>query len=92
MPSGYANAADDRRAEASTQWLAKMETVGGPAIAAVERGDIQIVPENRRQDISTGEEHPGLDALAQLLWASNSGVYCEDCKQVNGRWMIPRSA
>ncbi|MDH5493106.1 MAG: valine--tRNA ligase, partial [Myxococcales bacterium] len=29
----------------STQWFVKMEPLAGPAIAAVERGDVQILPE-----------------------------------------------
>src|SRR3977135_1437691 len=36
---------------ASTQWFCKMKPLAEPAIAAVERGDIQIVPDNRRQEL-----------------------------------------
>jgi valyl-tRNA synthetase len=32
----------------STQWFCRMQPLAEPAIAAVERGDIQMVPENRR--------------------------------------------
>jgi len=45
-----------------------MKPLAEPAIAAVERGDIQIVPENRRQEyFQLDEEHPGLDAVAAAL-------------------------
>src|ERR1700693_1468370 len=33
---------------ASTQWFCKMKPLAEPAIAAVERGEIRIVPDNRR--------------------------------------------
>ena len=35
---------------ASTQWFVKMKPLAEPAIAAVERGEIEIVPENRRTE------------------------------------------
>jgi valyl-tRNA synthetase len=35
---------------ASTQWFCKMKELAQPAIAAVERGDIRIVPQNRREE------------------------------------------
>jgi len=35
---------------ASTQWFCTMKPLAEPAIAVVERGEIQIVPENRRQE------------------------------------------
>ena len=35
---------------ASTQWFCKMKPLAEPAIAAVERNEIRIVPENRREE------------------------------------------
>jgi valyl-tRNA synthetase len=34
----------------STQWFCRMKPLAEPAIAAVERGDILVVPENRREE------------------------------------------
>jgi len=34
----------------STQWFCAMKTLAEPALAAVERGEIQVIPENRRQE------------------------------------------
>ncbi len=34
----------------STQWFCKMKPLAEPAIAAVERGEIRMVPENRREE------------------------------------------
>ena len=49
----------------STQWFCRMKPLAEPAIAAVERGDIQMVPENRRTGIfELDEEYPRLDAVA----------------------------
>src|ERR1700693_1951313 len=35
---------------ASTQWFVKMKPLAEPAIAAVERGDVDILPDNRRTE------------------------------------------
>jgi len=39
---------DDHRARASTQWFARMKPLAEPAIVVVERGEIEIIPENWR--------------------------------------------
>jgi valyl-tRNA synthetase len=70
---------------ASTQWFLKMKPLAEPAIAAVERGDIQIVPENRRQEYFKWMRNIRDWTLSRQLWWGHRipAWYCEDCKQVN---------
>src|SRR5258705_8567455 len=70
---------------ASTQWFLKMKPLAEPAIAAVERGDIQIVPENRRQEYFNWMRNIRDWTLSRQLWWGHRipAWYCEDCKQVN---------
>jgi valyl-tRNA synthetase len=70
---------------ASIQWFCKMKPLAEPAIAAVERGDIQIVPENRRQEYFNWMRNIRDWTLSRQLWWGHRipAWYCEDCKQVN---------
>jgi valyl-tRNA synthetase len=70
---------------ASTQWFCKMKPLAEPAIAAVERGDIQIVPENRRQEYFNWMRNIRDWTLSRQLWWGHRipAWYCGDCKQVN---------
>jgi valyl-tRNA synthetase len=70
---------------ASTQWFCKMKPLAEPAIAAVERGEIQIVPENRRQEYFNWMRNIRDWTLSRQLWWGHRipAWYCEDCKQVN---------
>jgi valyl-tRNA synthetase len=70
---------------ASTQWFCKMKPLAEQAIAAVERGDIQIVPENRRQEYFNWMRNIRDWTLSRQLWWGHRipAWYCEDCKQVN---------
>jgi valyl-tRNA synthetase len=70
---------------ASTQWFLKMKPLAEPAIAAVERGDIQIVPENRRTEYFNWMRNIRDWTLSRQLWWGHRipAWYCEDCKQVN---------
>jgi len=70
---------------ASTQWFCKMKPLAEPAIAAEERGDIQIVPENRRQEYFNWMRNIRDWTLSRQLWWGHRipAWYCEDCKQVN---------
>jgi valyl-tRNA synthetase len=70
---------------ASTQWFCKMKPLAEPAIAAVERGDIQIVPENRRQEYFNWMRNIRDWTLSRQLWWGHRipAWYCKDCKQVN---------
>jgi valyl-tRNA synthetase len=62
-----------------------MKPLAEPAIAAVERGDIQIVPENRRQEYFNWMRNIRDWTLSRQLWWGHRipAWYCEDCKQVN---------
>src|SRR5437879_6411804 len=62
-----------------------MKPLAEPAIAAVERGDIQIVPENRRQEYFNWMKNIRDWTLSRQLWWGHRipAWYCEDCKQVN---------
>jgi len=70
---------------ASTQWFCKMKPLAAPAIAAVESGEIQIVPENRRQEYFNWMHNIRDWTLSRQLWWGHRipAWYCEDCKQVN---------
>ena len=69
---------------ASTQWFCKMKPLAEPAIAAVERGDIQIVPENRRQEYFNWMRNIRDWTLSRQLWWGHRipAWYCENCKHV----------
>src|SRR6266852_3744414 len=70
---------------ASTQWFCKMKPLAEPAISAVERGEIQIVPENRRQEYFNWMRNIRDWTLSRQLWWGHRipAWYCEDCKQIN---------
>jgi valyl-tRNA synthetase len=69
---------------ASTQWFCKMKPLAEPAIAAVESGEIQIVPENRRQEYFNWMRNIRDWTLSRQLWWGHRipAWYCEDCKHV----------
>src|SRR4029077_12977004 len=69
---------------ASTQWFCKMKPLAEPAIAAVERGELQIVPENRRQEYFNWMRNIRDWPLSRQLWWGPRipAWYCGDCKQV----------
>jgi valyl-tRNA synthetase len=69
---------------ASTQWFCKMKPLAEPAIAAVERGEIQIVPENRRQEYFNWMRNIRDWTLSRQLWWGHRipAWYCEGCKHV----------
>jgi len=52
----------------STQWFCAMKTLAEPALAAVERGEIQMVPENRRQEYLFWMRNIRDWTLSQQLW------------------------
>jgi len=53
---------------ASTQWFCRMKPLAEPAIAAVEQGDILIVPENRRQEYFNWMRNIRDWTLSRQLW------------------------
>ncbi|MGC2232305.1 MAG: valine--tRNA ligase [Candidatus Acidiferrum sp.] len=69
---------------ASTQWFCKMKPLAEPAIAAVESGEIQIVPENRRQEYFNWMRNIRDWTLSRQLWWGHRipAWYCGDCKEM----------
>jgi valyl-tRNA synthetase len=69
---------------ASTQWFCKMKPLAEPAIAAVESGEIQIVPDNRRQEYFNWMRNIRDWTLSRQLWWGHQipAWYCEECKHV----------
>src|SRR6266478_2973417 len=69
---------------ASTQWFCKMKPLAEPAIAAVERGDIHIVPENRRQEYFNWMRNIRDWTLSRQLWWGHRipAWHCGNCKEI----------
>jgi valyl-tRNA synthetase len=69
---------------ASTQWFCKMQSLAEPAIAAVERGEIQIVPDNRREEYFNWMRNIRDWTLSRQLWWGHRipAWYCKDNKHV----------
>ena len=69
---------------ASTQWFVKMKPLAEPAIAAVERGDIEIVPENRRSEYFEWMRNIRDWCISRQLWWGHRipAWYCSDCKEI----------
>src|SRR5882762_5576217 len=53
---------------ASTQWFCKMKPLAEPAIAAVEKGEIHIVPDNRREEFFNWMRNIRDWTLSRQLW------------------------
>jgi valyl-tRNA synthetase len=64
----------------STQWFCKMKPLAEPAIAAVERGDIQIVPDNRREEYFNWMRNIRDWTLSRQLWWGHRipAWYCKE--------------
>ena len=69
---------------ASTQWFVKMKPLAEPAIAAVERGDIEIVPDNRRTEYFEWMRNIRDWCISRQLWWGHRipAWYCGDCKEI----------
>jgi valyl-tRNA synthetase len=69
---------------ASTQWFCKMKPLAEPAIAAVERGEIQVVPENRREEYFNWMRNIRDWTLSRQLWWGHRipAWYCKENKHV----------
>ena len=67
----------------STQWFCRMLPLAEPAIAAVERGDIQMVPENRRTEYLNWMRNIRDWTLSRQLWWGHQipAWYC-DCGEI----------
>jgi valyl-tRNA synthetase len=68
----------------STQWFCKMKPLAEPAIAAVERGEIQIVPENRREEYFNWMRNIRDWTLSRQLWWGHRipAWYCKEHKHI----------
>jgi valyl-tRNA synthetase len=69
---------------ASTQWFVKMKPLAEPAIAAVELGDVEIVPENRRTEYFEWMRNIRDWCISRQLWWGHRipTWYCGDCKEI----------
>ncbi len=68
----------------STQWFCRMKPLAEPAIAAVERGEIQIVPDNRREEYFNWMRNIRDWTLSRQLWWGHRipAWYCKENKHV----------
>jgi valyl-tRNA synthetase len=69
---------------ASTQWFCKMKPLAEPAIAAVERGEIRIVPDNRREEYFNWMRNIRDWTLSRQLWWGHRipAWYCAESMHV----------
>src|SRR5271168_2942204 len=69
---------------ASTQWFCKMKPLAEPAIAAVERGEIRIVPDNRREEYFNWMRNIRDWTLSRQLWWGHRipAWYCAEHKHL----------
>ncbi len=69
---------------ASTQWFCKMKSLAEPAIAAVKRGEIQIVPDNRREEYFNWMKNIRDWTLSRQLWWGHRipAWHCGNCKEI----------
>ena len=69
---------------ASTQWFCKMKPLAEPAIAAVERNEIRMVPENRREEYFHWMRNIRDWTLSRQLWWGHRipAWYCNEHKHV----------
>jgi valyl-tRNA synthetase len=69
---------------ASTQWFCRMKPLAEPAIAAVESGEIHIVPDNRREEYFNWMRNIRDWTLSRQLWWGHRipAWYCKENKHV----------
>jgi valyl-tRNA synthetase len=75
---------------ASTQWFVKMKPLAEPAIAAVERGDVELLPDNRRTEYFEWMRNIRDWCISRQLWWGHRipAWQCGDCKEI----IVARSA
>ena len=68
----------------STQWFCRMKPLAEPAIAAVERGEITIVPDNRREEYFNWMRNIRDWTLSRQLWWGHRipAWYCKENQHV----------
>jgi valyl-tRNA synthetase len=69
---------------ASTQWFVKMKPLAEPAIAAVERGDVELMPENRRTEYFEWMRNIRVWCISRQLWWGHRipAWHCDECKEI----------
>jgi valyl-tRNA synthetase len=69
---------------ASTQWFCRMKPLAEPAIAAVERGEIQIIPDNRREEYFNWMRNIRDWTLSRQLWWGHRipAWHCGNCREI----------
>jgi valyl-tRNA synthetase len=69
---------------ASTQWFVKMKPLAEPAIAAVERGDVELMPENRRTEYFEWMRNIRDWCISRQLWWGHRipAWHCSGCKEI----------
>jgi len=69
---------------ASTQWFCRMKPLAEPAIAAVESGEIQIIPDNRREEYFNWMRNIRDWTLSRQLWWGHRipAWHCGNCKEI----------
>jgi len=68
----------------SLQWFCAMKTLAEPALAAVERGEIRMIPENRRQEFLFWMRNIRDWTISRQLWWGHRipAWYCEENEHV----------
>jgi valyl-tRNA synthetase len=68
----------------STQWFCRMKPLAEPAIAAVERGEIRMVPDNRREEYFNWMRNIRDWTLSRQLWWGHRipAWYCKENRHV----------
>ena len=69
---------------ASTQWFVKMKPLAEPAIAAVERGDVELLPDNRRTEYFEWMRNIRDWCISRQLWWGHRipAWQCGECKEI----------
>jgi len=69
---------------ASTQWFCKMKPLAEPAIAAVETGEIRMVPDNRREEYFNWMRNIRDWCISRQLWWGHRipAWHCSDCQKI----------
>jgi valyl-tRNA synthetase len=69
---------------ASTQWFCRMKELAAPAIEVVERGEIRVVPENRREEYLNWMRNIRDWTISRQLWWGHRipAWHCGDCREI----------
>jgi len=69
---------------ASTQWFCKMKPLAEKAVGAVERNEISMLPENRREEFFHWMRNIRDWVISRQLWWGHRipAWHCENCKEI----------